>query len=142
MPVDPEQTTDRTNKSCALTEMKVSEGGVAYFRESAIRRLEQWLARWRMWLRILSMTAGSVISAMTRSVPPHSGQTVTVEADRNCDRTKARLSGALHDVVPRRVLLRPHTVAAFRNLAFPDHGKLRPETAIQSPTFSRVDNLA
>ena len=47
------------------------------------------------------MTAGSVISAMTRNVPPHSGQTLTVEADRSCDRIKARLSGASHDVVPK-----------------------------------------
>ncbi len=38
----------------------------------------------RMWERILLMMTGS----------PHSGQTVTVEADRGCDRTKARLSGA------------------------------------------------
>jgi hypothetical protein len=28
-----------------------------------------------MWLRTFSMMAGSVISAMTRNVPPHSGQT-------------------------------------------------------------------
>jgi len=51
------------------------------------------------------MTAGSVISAMTRNVPPHSGHTVTVEADRSCDRTKARLSGASHDVVPKSAAL-------------------------------------
>jgi hypothetical protein len=46
------------------------------------------------------MTAGSVISVITRNVPPHSGQKVTVEADRNCDRTNARLIGASHDVAP------------------------------------------
>ena len=51
-----------------------------------------------MWLRILSMTAGSVISAMTRNVPPHSGQTVT-------SNSKARLSGASHDVVPKSAAL-------------------------------------
>jgi hypothetical protein len=54
-----------------------------------------------MRFRILSMTAGSVISAMIRNLPPHSGPTVTVEANRNCDWTKARLSGASHAVVPR-----------------------------------------
>ena len=41
---------------------------------------------------------GAVISAMTGNVPPHSGQTLT-------SNSKARLSGASHDVVPKSAAL-------------------------------------
>ena len=51
------------------------------------------------------MTAGSVISAMTRNVPPHSGQTLT-------SNSKARLSGASHDVVPKSAALDQAALAA------------------------------
>ena len=44
------------------------------------------------------MMTGSVISDMTRNVPPHRGQTVT-------SNSKARLSGASHDVVPKLAAL-------------------------------------
>ena len=41
----------------------------------------------RMWLRILSMTAGSVISAITLRVPPHNGQTVTSNSNARFSRS-------------------------------------------------------
>ena len=49
------------------------------------------------------MMIGSVISAMTRSVPPHRGQTVT-------SNSKTRLSGASHDAEPR-LIAQDHSVS-------------------------------